>query len=320
MTSLPSVQIRARSAIFGAVLSSVLMSAGIAHAQETLRLWDGAAPGVETWHLPEQVSLTPSGDIQAISNVVEPTITVYLPEAAIANGAAVLILPGGGLRGLGWRNSIQQAQWLNGLGVAAIILKYRTLQIEPAAPGARTTSRQDGPELPVGLEIRNANANPDPTNPALSQVLEMAVADAQNAMRLVRQNAVEWRINPDKVGMMGLSAGGGVAVGAVIADAPGTAPNFLVSLYGPSLQDVVVPADAPPLFIAVGADHQPVANGLMALHSVWKDAGRSSELHIYDGVRQGLGAWGGDAPVERWPDRLQEWLIAKAIIPTEGGR
>ena len=82
----------------------------------------------------------------------------------------------------------------------------------------------------------------------------MGVADAQQALRLARRNAASWRIDPARVGIIGFSAGGGVAVGTALAARSDASPDFLVSVYGPSLQDVDVPPHAPPLFIAVGFD------------------------------------------------------------------
>lgn len=287
-------------------------------APETIRLWEGRAPGTEAWTYPERVTQTPTGDIQGISNVSEPTITVFVADPDKANGTAVMILPGGGLRGLGWDSSVQQARWFNSLGVTAVILKYRTLQMAPPDTNAPPRPRAQGPGAPPDMSLArlasDANANPSPDDPALTEVLTMAVSDAEAAMRLMRTNADEWRINPERIGMMGVSAGGGVAVGATLLGRE-SSPAFLISLFGPALQAVTVPDYAPPLFIAVGENHQPVANGLMALHNLWNAAGKPSELHIYSGVRMGLGTWGGSAPVEQWPERLKEWMIAQTLLP-----
>ena len=82
--------------------------------------------------------------------------------------------------------------------------------------------------------------------PRCGEVLHMGIADAQQALRLARRNARAWRINPARVGIMGFSAGGGIAVGTALAERTAGSPDFLVSFYGPSLQDVIVPAHAPP--------------------------------------------------------------------------
>lgn len=301
----------------GAFAALVLASAAAAAEPQVLPLWNGPAPGSESWTLPERITRTPTGEIASIGNVREPTMSVYLPDAAKANGAAVVILPGGGLRGLGWDTCVNIAEWLNSQGVAAIIVKYRVLQVPPPAPrppGAPPPPRPPGGGLPVDLVIKNANANPAPNDKGLSEVLVMGVADAQSAMRIVRKNASAWKIDPKRVGFLGISAGGGVAVGAALAPAGEAYPDFLISFYGPSLQDVSVPAHAPPLLMGVAADHQPVTNGLVALHEVWKAAKKPSELHIYDGdVVEGSFRRRGGA-IDSWGARILEWMALHNIL------
>src|SRR5690606_11543300 len=142
-----------------------------------LRLWPGTAPGTKNWKYPETVTTSP-GDDRIVSNVREPTLSVYLPDAARANGTAVIIAPGGALRLLGMDNEgVKVARWLNERGIAAFVLKYRTLQQAPAAGGA---PRPPGPPPGGGappprqeLVIRHANANPAPDDAALTEVLQM---------------------------------------------------------------------------------------------------------------------------------------------------
>jgi acetyl esterase/lipase len=141
----------------------------------------------------------------------------------------------------------------------------------------------------------------------------MGIADAQQALRLARRNAAAWRIDPARVGIMGFSAGGGIAVGTALAERSDASPDFLVSLYGPSLQDVNVPAHAPPLFIAVGSSHFNVTNGCLALFAAWKAAGKPAEIHVYDQVSAGFGMNKRGLPVDSWSDRLLEWLIARKL-------
>jgi dienelactone hydrolase len=294
------------------VLCACLALCSSANAQTELRLWPGTAPGSESWSIPESVTRSPAGD-RVITNVSEPTLTVFLPDARIATGTAAVIAPGGALRVLGFDNEgVKVAQWLNERGIAAFVLKYRTLQQDAAArrgppPGmGGAGTRQE-------LVIVNANANPAPDDDALSEVLELAVADAQAALRLVRERASEWRIDPTRVGLIGFSAGGGVGVGAALAPKSDASPDFLVSVYGPSLQDVNVPAHAPPLFIAVGATHFNVTNGCLALFAAWKAGGKPAELHVYDGISAGFGMTRRGHPVDGWTERLHEWLVAREL-------
>ena len=285
-----------------------------AQTPEEIRLWPGKAPGSENWTVPEATTTSPSGD-RTISNVSDPSVTVFLPSPASATGTAVVVAPGGALRVLGWDNEgVKVAQWLNSKGIAALVLKYRTLQTMPGGGrgrGAPPGGAAAGPRKE--LEIRNGNANPEPDDPGLREVLQMGIADAQQALRLARRNAAAWRIDPARLGMMGFSAGGGIAVGTALAERTDASPDFLVSLYGPSLQDVNVPAHAPPLFIAVGSTHFNVTNGCLALFAAWKAAGKPAEIHVYDQVSAGFGMTKRGLPVDSWSDRLLEWLVARKL-------
>ena len=281
-------------------------------AQTELPLWPSRAPGSEHWSIPESITRSPSGD-RVITNVSDPTLTVFLPDASIATGAAAVIAPGGALRVLGFDNEgVKLAEWLNERGIAGFVLKYRTLQQDPSAP-RRPLPGVPAPGAREELVIVNANANPAPDDAALGEVLELAVADAQAALALVRSRAGEWRIDPERVGVIGFSAGGGVAVGTALAPKSAGSPDFLVSVYGPSLQDVDVPAHAPPLFVAVGATHFNVTNGCLALFAAWKAAGKPAEIHVYDGISAGFGMTKRGHPVDGWTDRLHEWLVAREL-------
>ncbi len=235
-----------------------------------MRLWPGKAPGSENWSIPE--SIIDRGGSRIATNVSDPTLTVYLPDASESTGAAIIVAPGGALQALSIDSEgTKVAEWLNSKGIAAFVLKYRLRQQQPGA--SRIAAPPPGPR--EELKIVNGNANPAPGDAVLDEVLQMGIADAQQALRLVRKNAADWHVDPKRVGLMGFSAGGGVSVGAVLADEPGASADFLISVYGPSLQDVHVPVDAPPLFIAVGSNHFNVTNGCLALFAEWKKAGKA---------------------------------------------
>jgi acetyl esterase/lipase len=300
------------SAVLSGFVLLLLAGEAIAQAAAEIRLWPDGAPGSADWTAPESVTRGPGGD-RIVTNVSDPTLSVFLPDPAQATGAAVVIAPGGALRALAIDNEgVKVAEWLNSKGIAGFVLKYRTRQQEATAgrggppPGFAGPGRQE-------LDIRNANANPAPDDAVLTEVLQMAVADAQAALRLIRRNAADWRVDPARVGIMGFSAGGGVAVGTALAAQSDASPNFLVSVYGPALQDVDVPDHAPPLFIAVGATHFNVTNGCLALFAAWKAAGKPAEIHVYDGVSAGFGMRRRGLPVDGWIDRFHEWLVAREL-------
>jgi acetyl esterase/lipase len=300
------------------VMATLAIAASVcAQTPQEIRLWPGKAPGSENWSVAETTTTSPSGD-RTIANVSVPSVTVYLPPASAATGAAAVVAPGGALRLLAWDGEgVRVAQWLNSKGIAALVLKYRTLQTMPA------TGRGRGAAAPAGvagagfgrqeLDIKKANANPAPDDAALTEVLHMATADAQQAIRLARKNAAAWRLDPARIGIIGFSAGGGVAVGTALAEKSDASPDFLVSVYGPSLQDVDVPAHAPPLFVAVGATHFNVTNGCLALFAAWKAAGKPAEIHVYDQVSAGFGMSTRGLPVDSWNERLLDWMVARTL-------
>jgi len=292
----------------GLTLGICLNSLGAAPLE--LRLWPGKAPGSENWSVPESMTDRAGGRIA--TNVSDPTLTVYLPAASRSTGAAIVIAPGGALQALSIDSEgTRVAEWLNSKGIAAFVLKYRLRQQQA---GAGRAAPPRGPR--EELKIVKGNANPAPGDAVLDEVLRMGIADAQQALRLVRKNAADWRVDPRRVGLMGFSAGGGVSVGAVLADEPGASADFLISVYGPSLQDVNVPADAPPLFIAVGSNHFNVTNGCLALFAEWKKAGKPAEIHVYDGVSGGFALSKRGLPVDTWPDRLLDWMqLHKLLTP-----
>ena len=276
------------------------------------RLWPGKAPGSENWTVPE--SITNRGGNRVATNVSDPTLTVYLPDSATANGAAVVIAPGGALQALSLDSEGSEvAAWLNSKGIAAFVLKYRLRQQQPGGNNAGRPPAGGGVQRQE-LTIVKGNANPAPGDAALDEVLRMGVADAQQALRLVRQNTDRWHVDPKRVGMMGFSAGGGVSVGTVLADQSGASADFLISVYGPSLQDVNVPADAPPLFVAVGSNHFNVTNGCLALFAEWKKAGKAAEIHVYDQVAGGFAMSKRGLPVDTWPDRMLDWMQLHKLL------
>lgn len=294
-------------------VSALALLSVLAQAQqEVLRLWPDGAPGSENWQQPERVNTGPGGG-RSIVNVSDPTLAVYLPDPALATGTAIVIAPGGALRLLGYDDSVEVARWLNTKGIAGFVLKYRTLQESAQAGPPRGFAPPGGAAPRQEIDMPNANANPAPDDAALTEVLYMAVADAQEALKLVRRRAGEWGVDATRVGIMGFSAGGGVAIGTALAGPGAAYPDFLVSLYGPSLMDVQVPEHAPPLFIAVGATHFNVTKGSLALFDVWRQAGKPVELHVYDGVSGGFGMQPRGLPVDGWHDRLYEWLLARAL-------
>ena len=278
-------------------------------------LYDGPAAGSETWTEPRAV--VERNGVISIFNTTQPRFELYLPAAAKASGAAVLMLPGGGLRvlGVGEGTDAEIDAFLE-RGVAVMLLEYRTRQLTPddlrRAAEPPPAAPSGAPPVPFAkLEIRNGNANPAPGDRELAQVLDFATDDARHALAMLHHRAGEWGLDPARIGAIGTSAGGGVAFGAAFAQSmPEEKPDFLISIFGPSLQDVVLPDPAPALFLVTEADHGPVTDGLLALFQIWKDAGQKVELHVYDvpNFSMTVGLWG---------PRLFDWMTERGIIGAE---
>ena len=281
-------------------------------AQEVVSLkYNTASTTIDT-SIEENISYSEDGDIIGISNVTTPSMSVYLPDPAIATGTAVVVLPGGALRFLSWENEgTKVANWLNSKGIAAFILKYRLDNTEMGMGSGSMPPMMMSLTVDEFDQLENANANPS-SNPESLQVVNRAAEDAQEAIRVIRERASEWTINPDHIGYLGFSAGGGVALNAIIANRnQETMPNFIGSIYGPSLVDVVVPNPAPPLFIATAADHMNVAAGCLALFTTWKKAGGEAEMHLYGKGKGAFGMTKQGLPSDDWIEHFYGWLQAE---------
>lgn len=302
--------LRRTAIVLGLAIAAAMPGSALAQQYDG-PLYSGPAVGSEGWRFPRTV--IEQGPARSVYNTREPMIRVHLPPADRANGAAVVLLPGGGLRVLGMgRGTDAEVQAFLDHGVAVAVLEYRTMQVDPAGLARPATGAGATPPPPVRfakMVIRNANANPAPDNAALAEVQRLAVEDGREALRLLHRRAADWRLDPARIGMIGTSAGGGVMIGALLAGGEAEAlPDFLISIFGPALQDVVPPADAPPLFIATEADHGPVTDGLLALFSLWKDNGHKAELHIYEVPNFTM-------TVDLWGPRLFSWMAERGIVP-----
>ena len=255
----------------------------------------------------------PTGDSSMGENE-KPLIEVYLPKQEVANGCAVVLCPGGAMRWLSWESDvIKMATFLNEQGIAAIGLRYHLNKGGGQMP--------QGAQLPPMVDVTHPDqfpkADANPMHSAYGDsIIRLAAQDAKAAIRMVREHADEWHISKEKIGFLGFSAGGGVAIAATISADSMEHPNFLCTNFGPSLMPVTVPADAPPLLIMTRVDHPNVAAGLVALFMEWKKAGANAELHMYG---DGKGPYElmpqtGETTTETWSTQMIQWLKAKGFI------
>ena len=255
----------------------------------------------------------PTGDASA-DEKDKPMIEVYLPQKEVANGCAVVLCPGGAMRWLSWDSDVvKMASFLNEQGIAAIGLRYHLNKGGGQMP--------QGVQMPPMVDVTHPDAFPQADanpmhNASGDSIIQLAALDAKAAIRMVREHADEWHINKEKIGFLGFSAGGGVAIAATMSANSMECPDFLCTNFGPSLMPVTVPVDAPPLLIMTRADHPNVAAGLVALFMEWKKAGANAELHIYG---DGKGPYElmpqtGETTTETWSTQMLQWLKAKGFL------
>jgi len=281
-----------------------------AHSQQReIPLWPGVAPGSEGW-TQQEVRYLNDQKQQMVRNVVTPALTVYLPDPVKANGTAVIIAPGGGFRFLSWQTEgVMVAEWLAARGVTAFVLKYRLMNT-----GATPEEFQQA----MSALYRDIAAATNPANTgkpegsihgskSMSDAEALGQEDGRQALRIVRDRAAEWNIKPDKIGMIGFSAGGMVTLGTLLHTGKEGKPDFAGLIYTP-WSDSQVPADAPKVFILVAGDDQLAAQGSISMYSAWKAAGKEAELHVYAKGGHGFGMQKKDLPVDGWIEQFGEWM------------
>jgi acetyl esterase/lipase len=272
-----------------------------AEPSETVFLWPNGAPHEPQNSPPEGTEPQREGDTTIrIKDVSSPTLAVYRPAKEKDCGAAVVICPGGGYRILAYnKEGTEVAEWLNTLGVTGIVLKYRV-------PVREGRERFDAP-----------------------------LEDAQRALGVVRHRASEWGIDPQRIGILGFSAGGHLAATASnqfakrtyepidAADAVSCKPDFAVLIYPAYLVDKqtlktspeVTPSTATPqTFIAMTEDDGVGVEGALMYYLGLKQNKVSGEMHLYPVGGHGYGLRPSDKLVSTWPARAADWLRSRGLL------
>ena len=273
------------------LLAALPLTAQAQDAPKVIPLWEKGAPGFEDRRdEPEQAAS------YWVKNVHNPSLTVFLPPKDKATGAAVIVCPGGGFKELGFNGEgVAPAQFLTNLGIAAFALKYRL---------------------------------PRETNSPYS-LPKHAREDGQRAMRLVRSHAKEWGIDPNRIGIMGFSAGGEVA--SLVAYSPGdgdakatdpidqlsASPSFQIMIYpGPLGIPEVIRTNAPPSFwLAANDDRQP-ARTIAEMLPKYRAAKVPIEVHLFakGGHAFNMGNRSKLVTVKGWTNRLADWLADNVLV------
>ncbi|MCA9049885.1 MAG: alpha/beta hydrolase [Planctomycetaceae bacterium] len=292
---------RFSAAVLSTALVCVFASPALARdADEIINLWPDRPPGPER-NIGAEADMTKVTDrtvagrrVSRIGNVSVPQAHVYLAPAEHRSGATVVICPGGGYSILAWDlEGTEVAEWLNSLGVSAVVVKYRV-------PASQENAKWLAP-----------------------------VQDAQRSISIVRSRATQWKLNPDQVAVLGFSAGGDTAARTALADkrmydpvdavddASCTAnagiliyPAYLTNIEGSGLQDdVVVTKDSPPFFLVHAWDDRVTPESSLFLTLALKKQGVTAELHLYDTGGHGYGLRDVEnVPVTSWDDRCAAWL------------
>ena len=276
-----------------------LFSFGL-HAQKTEILWSGIPPGDIAGEVGEEKIVVRG--VKRISNVTEPTITYFLSNSAKANGTTVLVCPGGAYNILAIEHEGEDVcQWLNEIGVHAVLLKYRVPRRKNREPHAAP------------------------------------LQDAQRAMGLVRQAGKSWETPLTKLGVLGFSAGGNLAVLTATlfrertygkidkTDDLSCRPDFAMPIYPAYLLDennkqqlashIQINPDCPPFFfVHTGDDGIPAEGSVLTYLSLKKMGVEGSELQIYPFGGHGYGLGRGKNPVSQWPSRAKDWLTSLGFI------
>jgi acetyl esterase/lipase len=236
--------------------------------------------------------------VKRVGNVSVPMMTVYRPETG-ANGTAVLVCPGGGYSILAIEHEgTQVCEWLNSLGVTAVLLKYRVPRRDATRPHV------------------------------------YPLEDARQAMKLLRARGGEWGIKPDRIGVLGFSAGGNLSVMLALnpegaGDMEAVRPNFAVPVYpayltvgggnGELVKEIVVDEKAPPVCLIHAHNDKITPAGSALLYLAYQRAGRPAELHVYSAGGHGFGMKANGDAINEWPARVGAWLKQIGMLEPAGG-
>jgi predicted peptidase len=272
--------------------------------QKVIQLYDGAAPGSESWTWSEAENDSNAWQTKVVYNVSKPTLTVFQPQAGKANGTAVIIAPGGAFHALSINSEgYDVAKWLAEKGVTCFVLKYRLVHSFTTEPVKEVSAKWGSKKF-------------EEDNAAL---IPLAIADGRQAIAYVRKHADEFNVIPNRIGIMGFSAGGTVTSGTLFNYTHENRPDFAAPVYPYFPKDMIgtIANDAPPLFILTASnDGLALAPQSVDLYSAWLNAKKDAELHMYARGDHGFGMKTQNLPTDKWIERYAEWLEVQGLMKT----
>jgi len=250
----------------------------------------------------EQIDTTVWPNDPLLFNVSEASLTFYPADPAVSKGASVIICPGGAFFYLHVKTEGSDvAKWLNKKGVSAFVLKYRLIHCETSHPVSER------------YEKMKDSSN---TRKLFAPLIPLAIADGKQAISFVRVHAKDFGIAPDKLGVMGFSAGGVLCVASAFDSSLEGRPNFIAPIYAfvpPTLQVTVVKSTAPMFIAAASDDEAHLVPTSINLYNKWLAAGVPAELHIYSKGGHGFGMNKNNLPSDKWIDRFGDWLKLQGL-------
>jgi acetyl esterase/lipase len=299
----------ARILLLVAAIASLPLSA----ANKAIPIWPNGAPGTAPSPAAEKDTTTAKDDLVAgrpvvrLTNVSNPTITLYRPPKRVDTGTSIVVFPGGGYHILALDlEGTEICEWLNSIGITGVLLKYRVPEPQAQPPYAAP------------------------------------LQDAQRAISLVRRHAKAWHLNPNKVGVLGFSAGGNLAAElsnrfetrtyAQVddADRESCRPNLAVLIYPAYLTanagkdatrlapELHVTANTPPTFLVQTEDDPVHVENSLVYYRALKDAKVPAEMHLYSTGGHGYGLRRTHKPVTGWPELAEHWLRTSGFLPATG--
>jgi acetyl esterase/lipase len=281
----------------------VLFTTRLAAAQDIIPLYPGTPPGSTPENYPEKAYFSSVWHTEVVSNVTKPTLTIFKPSFESKNGTAIVVAPGGGFMALSITSEGSDvAKYLAAKGVTAFVLKYRLAHTgEDATQEFTDLYEKDKPKF----------------QEMVSKVIPQSIADGLAAVSYVRRHAGEFGVDPDRVGIIGFSAGGTVSAAAACLYTAESRPAFVAAIYAAAgrLKDRPVPSDAPPLFVAAATDDNlGLAPDSVALYEKWAEAHKPAELHMYAKGGHGFGMHQHNIPTDHWIDRFADWLDLQGFL------